>query len=113
MSGHVNGEDKDPSPHAEVHQAIKRNADKLESMETILRSGFETVAEELRETRETLVDAVAGKKQVPLLAHLATVGCLFIFCLILLVKIAEVTVTASTKGFHARPMEDHAQRPDN
>lgn len=113
MSDYINGKDSDPAPHADVHQAMRRHEEKLESMETILRSGFETVAEELRETRKTLVDAVAGKKQVPLSAHLVTVLCLFMFCIVLLVKIAAVTVSANSEGFHASPFkEDDAQRPD-
>jgi hypothetical protein len=111
MSGYTNGEDK--GAHPLVAKLIERHEQRIDGLEEILKKGFDTVAEELRETRGTLIDAVAGKKQVPLMSHLFTVAVLGIFCIVLLVKIAAVSVSASTSGFHAQPMGGNAQRPDN
>ncbi len=111
MSGYSNGEDKGANPL--VTKLMERHEQRIDGLEQILKSGFETVAEELRETRGTLIDAVAGKKQVPLTAYIFSVGVLGIFCLVLLVKIAAVSVSASTSGFHAQPMGDNAHRPNN
>jgi hypothetical protein len=90
--GHSNGRD-----HS-FDDLLQKHDQRFDSLEEILRRGFGDLTQEMRGIRDVLVEAAAGKKQVPLTAFTFTQAIWAILCLLLLVKISMVDLDITATG---------------
>lgn len=89
---HTNGKD-----HS-FDDLLERHDRRFDTLEDILRKGFGDLTYELRELRTVLVNAAAGKRQVPLSAFTVTQAIWAVLCILLLVKITMVDLDVSATG---------------
>lgn len=96
-NGETNGADRDP------FQALADlQRERFGSLEHILERGFDDVASEIRGMRGNLIEALTGKKQVPLPAFILTQVVWAILCLLLLVKVTSVDLKLNWNEIHAK-----------